>query len=340
VLPDLFNQTPDGELTPPVGRFFARFGNFEFPVVCTCRASQNWYDSPMSRYRLLALDIDGTLVNLDDEISPATRAALLRAAAAGTRIVLATGRRYGRAVHLAHALTELIGQTCPLVTSSGALVKDPADHRTLHVAELPRPALLKILSTIDAAGYEPIFYADTFHVGHDLYCRTIAVTCPLLGEFMARNAPFAHVCPQLVEDPPPGIFAGFAMGTREQMQLLADELNRVVPGVLYTHVLRSPKYTGFMCEIAPAGATKWAAVLRMADAWGIAAEQICAVGDDVNDVPMIKGGGLGIAMGNAPEEVRRAADRVAPTLDDDGLAQAIEWMLAANLPPAGSVTVS
>jgi hydroxymethylpyrimidine pyrophosphatase-like HAD family hydrolase len=65
----------------------------------------------------------------------------------------------------------------------------------------------------------------------------------------------------------------------------------------------------------------------MADAWGIAAEQICAVGDDVNDVPMIEGAGLGIAMGNAPEEVRRAADRVAPTLDDDGLAQAIGWML-------------
>ena len=292
-----------------------------------CKAAESWYDSPMSRYRLLALDIDGTLVNLDDEISPATRAALVRAAAAGTRIVLATGRRYGRAVHLAHALTELVGQTCPLVTSSGALVKDPADHRTLHIAELPRPALLRILHTIDAAGYEPIFYADTFHQGHDLYCRTTDVTCPLLAEFMARNAPYAHIYPQLVEDPPPGIFAGFAMGTRDQMQLLADELNRVVPGVLYTHVLRSPKYTGFMCEIAPVGATKWAAVLRMADAWGIAAEQICAVGDDVNDVPMIVGAGLGIAMGNAPEEVRRKADRVAPTLDDDGLAQAIGWML-------------
>lgn len=281
----------------------------------------------MARFRLLALDIDGTLVNLDDEISPATRTALQRAALAGTRIVLATGRRYGRAVHLAHTLTELVGQTCPLVSSSGALVKDPANHRTLYRAELPRPELLKILAAIDAAGFEPIFYADTFHEGYDLYCRTTDVACPLLAEFMARNAPFAHVWPRLVDEPPPGIFAGFAMGTRDQMQALADELNRIVPGVLYTHVLRSPKYTGFMCEIAPAGATKWAAVLRMAHQWGIAPDQICAVGDDVNDVPMIAGAGLGIAMGNAPEEVRRAADRVAPALDDDGLAQAIQWML-------------
>ncbi|MGD9648122.1 MAG: Cof-type HAD-IIB family hydrolase [Pirellulales bacterium] len=283
----------------------------------------------MSRYRLLALDIDGTLVNLDDEISPATRAALVRAAATGTRIVLATGRRYGRAVHLAHTLTELVGQTCPLVTSSGALVKDPADHRTLHLAELPRPALLKILRTIDAAGFEPIFYADTYHEGYDLYCRTTDVTCPLLAEFMARNAPFAQVWPRLVEDPPAGIFGGFAMGTRAAMLDLARELDRVAPGVLYTHVLRSPKYTGFMCEIAPAGATKWAAIVRIAEHWGIPPAEICAVGDDVNDVPMIEGAGLGIAMGNAPEEVREAADRVAPTLDEDGLAQAIDWMLAA-----------
>jgi Cof subfamily protein (haloacid dehalogenase superfamily) len=284
----------------------------------------------MPPFRLLALDIDGTLVNLDDEISTATRAALQRAVAANIRIVLATGRRYGRAVHLAHTLTELVGQSCPLITSSGALVKDPADHRTLYKAELPRPELLAILATIDRAGYEPVFYADTFHEGYDLYCRAIEVACPLLAEFMARNAPYARLCPNLVSDPPEGIFAGFAMGTRAAMFELAEELERVVPGMLYTHVLRSPKYTGFMCEIAPAGATKWAAVLRMANKWGIPAEQICAVGDDVNDVPMIEGAGLGIAMGNAPTEVRRIADRVAPTLGEEGLAQAIDWMLEAN----------
>ncbi len=147
---------------------------------------------------------------------------------------------------------------------------------------------------------------------------------------MARNAPYARLCPHLVSDPPKGIFAGFAMGTRGAMHELADDLNRVVPGVLYTHVLRSPKYMGFMCEIAPAGATKWAAVLRMADQWGIPVDQICAVGDDVNDVPMIEGAGLGIAMGNAPAEVRQFADHVAPTLDEEGLAQAISWMLEAN----------
>ena len=61
--------------------------------------------------------------------------------------------------------------------------------------------------------------------------------------------------------------------------------------------------------------------------WGIAHEQICAVGDDVNDIPMIRGAGLGVAMGNALAVVKAAADRIAPSHDEDGLAQVVEWLL-------------
>jgi hydroxymethylpyrimidine pyrophosphatase-like HAD family hydrolase len=93
-------------------------------------------------------------------------------------------------------------------------------------------------------------------------------------------------------------------------------------------VLRSPKYTGYMCEIAPSGVTKWTGILRLADSWGIGASEICAVGDDVNDIPMIQGAGLGVAMGNALPEVKAAADRVAPRHDEDGLVTVVEWLLS------------
>ena len=75
----------------------------------------------MPRYRLLAIDIDGTLVNSRDELTPATREALVRAGRAGIHVVLATGRRYSRTLHL----VEPLGIDVPLVTASGALVKDP-----------------------------------------------------------------------------------------------------------------------------------------------------------------------------------------------------------------------
>ena len=96
-------------------------------------------------------------------------------------------------------------------------------------------------------------------------------------------------------------------------------LRREMPGKLHTHVLHPPRYKGFFIEISPAGVTKWSAIRRLADGWGIAESEICAVGDDVNDIPMIRAAGLGVAMGNAQPSVKAAADRIAPTHDEDGL---------------------
>ncbi|MEX0977592.1 MAG: HAD-IIB family hydrolase, partial [Pirellulales bacterium] len=84
----------------------------------------------MPRYRLLAIDIDGTLVNSDNELTEPTRTALLRAKQAGVEIVLATGRRYSRVLPLVQPLA----LNLPLVTASGALVKRASDHRTLFSA--------------------------------------------------------------------------------------------------------------------------------------------------------------------------------------------------------------
>ncbi len=100
-----------------------------------------------------------------------------------------------------------------------------------------------------------------------------------------------------------------------------------MPKKLRTHVLRSPRYIGFMCEFSPAGVTKWSAICRLASLWGIDQAAICAVGDDVNDVPMIRAAGLGVAMGNARPEVKAAADRIAPSQDEDGLVEVVEWLL-------------
>ena len=66
---------------------------------------------------------------------------------------------------------------------------------------------------------------------------------------------------------------------------------------------------------------------HLARDWGISDEEICAVGDDVNDIPMVQGAGLGVAMGNAVAELKAVADRVAPCHDSDGLVEVIRWLL-------------
>jgi Cof subfamily protein (haloacid dehalogenase superfamily) len=272
------------------------------------------------------LDIDGTIVNSRHELQPRTQEAILRARAAGVEIVLATGRRYSRVLPLVESLEIAV----PVITASGALIKDPSGHRTLFCASFDATALGKMLSTVYDRGFDPVVYSDTFHQGFDYYCLRTDVQQPELAEFLSRNAGFERLWPELVTSPPAGVFAGFAMGTRTQMVELEVELQRELGEHLYVHVLRSPRYTGFMCEIAPAGVSKWAGVLQLADQWGIAAEEICAVGDDVNDIPMIAGAGLGVAMANAVEEVKEAADRVCPSNDDDGLVDVVEWILSKS----------
>ncbi len=97
-----------------------------------------------------------------------------------------------------------------------------------------------------------------------------------------------------------------------------------------TFVLRSPRYLGTMCEILRHDASKWTAVLQLARLWNVDPTEICAVGDDANDVPMIRNAGLGVAMGHAPDEVLAVADHVTGDHDQDGVAMLVDEVLLAG----------
>lgn len=277
----------------------------------------------MPRYRLLAIDIDGTLLTSGNELTDATCGALRRAMVAGIHVVLATGRRYSHTLHL----VEPLGLTVPLITASGALVKNPVDHRTLYRAQFEPAVLCSVLRAMDELGYCPIVCADTFHEGFDFYTNRAEVTSEELKEYLRMNSSAGRVDSQLLNRPPENTFCTFTMGTHDQMLKLEEHLQHRLPGRLHAHVLRSPLYAGFMCEVAPAGVTKWSAIHRLARQWSIADSEVCAVGDDVNDIPMIRAAGLGVAMGNALPSVKAVASRIAPTQDENGLVEVVEWLL-------------
>jgi len=270
--------------------------------------------------RLLVLDIDGTVSNSRHEIEDATVAAVARVRAAGIAVLLATGRRYRDALPVAARL----GVEGALVTASGALVKRTGDHATLFRATFDPGALAAVLARIEARGLEPILSTDSYAEGFDFHCRRLpgpAESEPPRGvaEYLARNRHLARVDPALHQRPPAGVFAAFTMGDRDTMLDLEAELIAACPGLLSLHVIRSPRYRDWMCEIAPAAVTKWSGVAAIAAAAGIPASQICAVGDDVNDLPMIRAAGLGIAMGNARPEVQAAADLIVSSHDEGGI---------------------
>lgn len=285
--------------------------------------------------RLLVLDVDGTVCDSRHEVPATTVEAIAGVRAAGIRVLLATGRRYRDTLPVAATL----GLEGPLITASGALVKDSRDHATLARATFDADVLAGALRMIVDRGHEPIVYTDSFAAGFDFHCRGLpAGTAPRRGvdEYLERNRGLAAIRPDLDRAPPPDVFAGFAMGTREAMLDLERVLHAAWPGRLSLHTIRSPRYRDWMCEIAPAGVTKWSGVGTIAAHLGIEPDEICAVGDDVNDLPMIRGAGLGIAMGNATSEVRDAADLVVAAHDDGGLVEVASLLLAGLAQPAPS----
>jgi len=276
------------------------------------------------RIRLLVLDVDGTVMDSRHDVTAAARRAVRRVRDAGVRVMLATGRRYRDTLPVARALD--IDE--PIVTASGALVKRPTDHLTIDRARFAPGVLDRLLAAIVAAGHEPVVYTDSFAAGYDFHCRVAAAGNGGLGEYLDRNRELARVSPDLDVAPPEGVFAGFTMGALPAMLALEAALHASLPAQLSLHVIRSPRYRDWLCEFAPADVTKWSGVRGRAGAWGIAADEICAVGDDVNDLPMIRAAGLGVAMGNAVAEVRAAADRVVAGHEADGLDEVAELVLA------------
>ena len=250
----------------------------------------------------MAIDIDGTLVNSSDELTPGAQAALRSATAAGIHVVLATGRRYRHTLHL----VEPLGIGVPLVTAGGALIKDPATHRTLFKAEFDRGLLCELLAALDRAGCDALLNGDTFAEGFDFYqpphTRPEPLSCRLPGKEPGLRAGVARFLGRAAAGDFRRLRDGHAGGNAGCGKAAARGAARVR---LPRTCSAARRYRGFMCELAPAGVTKWSGIRHLAADWGIADAEICAVGDDVNDIPMIRAAGLGVAMGNAVPEVQR-----------------------------------
>jgi Cof subfamily protein (haloacid dehalogenase superfamily) len=281
----------------------------------------------MSRYRLLALDVDGTLLDENSHLAPSTRAAVARAADAGIRPVLCTGRRYRRA----RPVAEDLGLRAPIVCNSGALVKDPSDHATLWRADLGE-ADVKVLLEVWRELDEPVVsFMDGPPDGPDFLVRSYPTGRVDFDDYVAQNERHVGIVPDWERDER-AHFHLCAIGNQAQMRAVETAVRGVLTGRVRTFVQKSPNYVGTMCEVIRADASKWTAVLHVAELWGVAPEDIVAVGDDMNDEPMIRGAGLGVAMPHAPEAVRRAADLV---LDPGApLAAFLEDLLTSRSLPA------
>jgi Cof subfamily protein (haloacid dehalogenase superfamily) len=256
---------------------------------------------------LLALDLDGTLVQSLHPIRPAVVAAIRRALDAGVRVTIATGRTFAGTLPFVREL----GVTGPIVCYQGAAVVDSANGRFEYEVPLASAVALRIYHAAKAAAYHVQFYADDrFYVDER-------------NEFVERYARISMTEPVVVASLPDA-FAG-RDSTKVNIITTLDRIGgcerlmrEVCAGDAY--VTRSnPEFV----EMLDPRVDKGSALRFVARFHGVPMERVLAVGDSYNDVPLLRAAGFAVAMGSAPPDVRAEADAVVGDVEHDGVAEAI-----------------
>ena len=273
--------------------------------------------------KLIAFDLDGTLLDRQKNIPEANLQALKAAVAAGALLVPATGRIYT-------GIPELI-RTLPgaryFITINGAYAYDAAEDRNLYSSELSVDTCLRLIDYMDILPVIYDCYQDNWgYITRSMFQRAgDFIPDPGIMKMMRElRTPVDNLSETLRQKGRPVQkmqmhFQDLAERDR-QLQLVAERFPE-------TAVSSSLPWN---IEINSAGATKGRALKALCQALGIDLRDTLAFGDGTNDLDMIRTAGIGIAMGNGAEEVKAAADWVAPNNDDAGVAAGIYRFLGLD----------
>jgi Cof subfamily protein (haloacid dehalogenase superfamily) len=263
---------------------------------------------PPIRPLLIAIDLDGTLVEPLRPARPAVVDAVKRAVAAGVKATIVTGRMYVGAEPFAKLL-EIEG---PIVCYQGAVVADAQTGRFEREVALPNAVALRIYAAAKEHGYHMQFYRDDhFYVEErnayaDLYARISGtepvVVASLPEAFAGHDSTKVNVVTDVSRTP-----ECFALMKR----VCGDD----------AYVTRSnPEFV----EMLNPQVDKGRALALVAERHGVPMDRVMAIGDSYNDLPLLRAAGFGVAMGSAPQELKAEADAVVADVAHDGVAEAID----------------
>ncbi len=269
-------------------------------------------------YQLLALDVDGTIVDPAGQISPAVQQAVAEVQARGLQVVLCTGRRFRTALPVAQTL----GLTHPLIVHNGALVKAPDSGETLYHCYLSPDIYRQSLDVLSQVS-SPMLYIDAFHDGIDIVTAHSDQTHPFQHAYLQATQQHCQIVPDVSDLPLQGVVMMSIMAEESRLKAFRSDVQATLGRQAHVNVLANKSYQGSILEVLHPSVSKWHALHHFASQRGIAASQIIAVGDDANDLEMIRHAGLGIAMGNAIDDVKAVADYITLSNAEAGLAYAL-----------------
>jgi Cof subfamily protein (haloacid dehalogenase superfamily) len=261
---------------------------------------------------LIAIDIDGTLLNSQGGLSTGARAAIDKARDQGVQVVIVSGRNR---VGLLHFM-KLADLELPYIGSGGAYITNPVTGEVIQETPVPRATIEKILAIARKAKAAIFIEANS---------RLFAEADP---QVIASIQALAGIDVVLTED----ILQDFT-GDPQKIVMVKDpdsladleaEIRQKVANITLSY--SSPVYL----EVTKQGVNKGAALIQLARYMGVPLARIAAIGDERNDLSMFEVAGLAIAMGNASTEVRAAADLIAPSNDEGGVSWAIHQILESR----------
>ncbi len=264
------------------------------------------------KYRMIAVDLDDTLLNEESKISARNRKAICRAVQSGTRFVIATGRMFKTSVTYLDDLT--LDGDCPLINYHGALVTKARSREIVLHKPVGNDMAITVASEAEARGYHvSLFIEDELYIKEE-------------NQYSRYYLSLAHIGVQAVGSLGSYLKNNGASPTKMSiisfdgsLDSLETELQARYAGKL--SILQSRPH---FLEITDIEATKGQTLKWLAEREGIKQEEVIAFGDGHNDIDMISYAGLGVAVANARQAVIDVADLVTASNNDDGVAEIIE----------------
>ncbi|NWF60552.1 MAG: HAD family phosphatase [Fischerella sp.] len=268
--------------------------------------------------KLLVVDIDGTIAGESNKISEPVKQAITAAQARGIQVAIATGRMYRSALRF----HQDIGSTLPLIAYQGAWIQDPICQHVHQHLPVPREIAQKLLDYFEQPELRSLLSVH-FYINDQLYVREITTETQIYSERSGINPiPVGDLRQVLSTNEPTKVLA-LCNDTNIIDNLLGSLRSQYTPAELYL-----TKSVATFFEATNPFVNKGAAVRYIAEEMlGLQSSNVMTIGDNFNDVEMLEYAGIGVAMGNAPSKVQAIAKWVAPSVEQNGVAVAIEKFL-------------
>ncbi len=280
-----------------------------------------------AEYQLVAIDLDGTLLSPTGEVTPRTRRAIHALLAKGMLVCFATGRNWTES----RAVLEDVAHFSTAVFVGGAMVIDTDKKVTLYRTCMDPVLAGEVCAYLESHGHAVLALQDTDAAGVDYLASEGAVLNDATACWMRLTRAQVHRAGRLGEHPHPhtvrvGICADVA-----EVDRVVEELRSRFGDRILCQGIHVPGSGVQVLEVFDPAVNKWQGLLHVAKRHGIDPMRIIAIGDDINDLPMIRHAGLGVAMGNARLEIRAVADVVIGPNSAEGLAEFLESLAAQTV---------